>query len=360
MFLTRLLTIFVLLTAVLVPATQAQEWEALGGQLNGTISCMDIAQERLECFVRGANNDIWNIGWREDGWSGWEGGGGILSSPPSCDTYGPGKVGVVCAATSGPNATVFGIRFHPDGLCTADGSKCGFHFGDWWATGFTAMEAVDCIGFGDAKVDCFGRTGDMSMGYFWSDNLSGAGGVGADNVGGAITGTPECVSRKKNTIQCFARGTDGDLWLREFSGTSWKKWASLGGEFTDRPSCTEWSGRIDCFVRGMDGALWHTAWQSGELDWGSWDSLGGAFVDSPSCTSWGKGRIDCFVHATDDSVWHIWGDGTNWGEWEGIGGLIKGPPECISRKPNTLNCFVRGVDDALWHKGYDVDHWVPE
>jgi peroxiredoxin len=72
----------------------------------------------------------------------------------------------------------------------------------------------------------------------------------------------------------FVQGTDGALWHKWYTGTSWSGWAPLGGTLTSSPAATSPSaGVIDVFARGSDGAIWYKDWNGAA--WSSWHSLGG-------------------------------------------------------------------------------------
>jgi peroxiredoxin len=76
------------------------------------------------------------------------------------------------------------------------------------------------------------------------------------------------------SVHLFVQGTDGALWHKSYTGTSWSGWQSLGGVLTSSPAATSpGSGLIDVFARGSDGALWYKDWNGAA--WSGWISLGG-------------------------------------------------------------------------------------
>jgi hypothetical protein len=76
-----------------------------------------------------------------------------------------------------------------------------------------------------------------------------------------------------NSLNLFAKGTDGALWWKYWNGTSWAGWQSLGGKLTSSPAATSpANGVIDVVVRGGDNGLWENSNYSGS--WSGWTSIG--------------------------------------------------------------------------------------
>ena len=102
----------------------------------------------------------------------------------------------------------------------------------------------------------------------------------------------------------FARGSDGAVWYRDYSGGSWSNWISIGGQIpagTGPAVTSSGAGRLDVFARGTDGAMWHRTYDG--TAWSSWQSLGGVLTSSPTATSPGSGQIDVFAAGSDYGLW---------------------------------------------------------
>lgn len=207
------------------------------------------------------------------------------------------------------------------------------------------------------RLDCFVRGSDGQMWHKWWD---GSAWNGWEPLGGALVHAPAAVSRGPNRIDCFVHGTDGQMWHKWFDGARWKGWEPRGGELASSPAVASWGpNRLDCFMRDTDGAL-HTQWWDGSR-WNGWARVQGeALADSaPGAVSWGPNRIDCFVRGKDGALYHKWFDGRTWNTgWEHLGapsGTIRlaSAPAVSSLGPNHLEIFVRGTDNALWQKVWD-------
>jgi hypothetical protein len=110
-------------------------------------------------------------------------------------------------------------------------------------------------------------------------------------------------------------------------------------------------------VRGSNGAAYWKQWDG--TKWLNWVSLGGVLLKGT-----GPGGF-VFVQGTDHQLWHkeIYG-GSGWTAWGTLGGK---PPEALSTAspaavflPNlhTLVC-VSSTSGNVWYSGNDVSgHWV--
>ena len=64
-------------------------WESLGGILTSEPAVCSWAPGRLDVFARGTDSAMWHI-WYENGWSSWESLGGVLTSGPSVVSWAAG------------------------------------------------------------------------------------------------------------------------------------------------------------------------------------------------------------------------------------------------------------------------------
>ncbi|GGJ39106.1 thiol-activated cytolysin family protein [Deinococcus roseus] len=169
-----------------------------------------------------------------------------------------------------------------------------------------------------------------------------------ESLGGVITSKPGCVSANAGQLDCFARGGDGALWQKSWTGTAWSDWVSRGGQFQDEPECVSWGvGRIDCFVKGNDQGL-HHIWKEGNT-WGTWESLAGQLAERPECLSTRPGEVSCIVKATNSSVYQKSWTGNRWTDWVPLSGTVLDVPECVSWGAGRIDCFARGTNSAQHH-----------
>jgi hypothetical protein len=106
------------------------------------------------------------------------------------------------------------------------------------------------------------------------------------------------------------------------------------------------------FARGSDGALYHR-WFSGS--WSGWEFQGGQLASGPGAVSWGPNRIDVFAASSaDTSLIHKWWDGSTWHDWESLGGQLSGAaPAAASTAPGRLSIAVAGAASGLYNLNYD-------
>ena len=67
-------------------------WEDLGGIITAGPAVASWAENRLDCFVRGADNHMWHKWWDGASWSGWEDLGGVITDAPAAVSWGPNRI----------------------------------------------------------------------------------------------------------------------------------------------------------------------------------------------------------------------------------------------------------------------------
>ena len=176
------------------------------------------------------------------------------------------------------------------------------------------------------------------------------------SLGGNSTADPAATSRAAGYLDVFVRGTDGALWSRNTTnnGTSWSTWYKIGGQLapgTGPAADAQSLNSLDVFAQGTDHVLYYTHWNG--ATWSAWKSLGGALTSSPAATSPGNGAIDVFVRGTDGAIWErtTTNGGTTWSAWTSLGGQLAsgtGPAACS--QGSRLDVFAEGTNGALYQK----------
>jgi glucose/arabinose dehydrogenase len=175
-------------------------------------------------------------------------------------------------------------------------------------------------------------------------------------LGGGLASAPTAVSWAPDRVDVFARGLDGALWWRSFTGR-WNGWVWLGGSLTSEPEVASWSpGRLDVVARGADGAIWHRALTG--AGWSAWGSLGGGFTTGPAIGSTGANRLDVFGRGWDGQVWTRRWNGAVWSAWQSLGGSITSSPEAMRPAAGRLELFARGRDGRVWRRSFDGASWA--
>ena len=73
-------------------------WESLGGIITAGPAVSSWAGERLDTFVKGADNALWHK-WFAGGWSDWESLGGIIDGSPAAVSWSSGRIDVFARET---------------------------------------------------------------------------------------------------------------------------------------------------------------------------------------------------------------------------------------------------------------------
>lgn len=273
-------------------------WEDLGKpqsavSISSGPAVASWAANRLDCFVRGGDGQMWHKWWDGSAWSNWEPQGGVLTSAPAAVSWGPNR------------------------------------------------------------IDCFVRGTDMQM---WHKRWDGSGWSGWNALGGGLASAPAVASWAANRLDCFVRGTDDALYTQWWDGSRWSGWVRIEGEalVNSSPGVVSWGpNRVDCFVRGKDNTLRHK-WFDGQAWNTGWENLGAPsdtirLASAPAISRLGLNRLEVFVRGTDNALWQLVWDGA-WHAWERLGGNFTDDPAAVSWGADRIDCFVRGATDTMLHK----------
>jgi C1A family cysteine protease len=186
-----------------------------------------------------------------------------------------------------------------------------------------------------------------------------------ESLGGILTSDPAATSSAPGHIDVFVRGTTGELWQKTTTdgGTTWN-WHNLGGILpagTGPAACSGGAGRLDIFVQGITGVLWQKSTTNGGTTWSNWNNLGGILTSSPgAATAQGTNRIDVFVRGTTGVLWDkTTTDGGKTWNWNNLGGILPAgtAPAACSWGAGRLDVFVQGITGPLWHQSYTGTSW---
>jgi C1A family cysteine protease len=168
-----------------------------------------------------------------------------------------------------------------------------------------------------------------------------------------VGGAPAVTAQNANSLDLFVNGTDGALYHKYWTGTTWTPSTSLGGNSTADPAATSRApGSIDVFTRSTDGALWSTNTTNNGTSWSNWYKIGGQLAPGtgPAADARGTNSLDVFVQGTDHVLYYTHWDGTAWSAWHSLGGVLTSSPAATSSGNGVIDVFVRGTDGAIWER----------
>jgi hypothetical protein len=298
-------------------------------------------RDKLDVFVRGADDRLWARSNNGQGWSAsWEQdlSGLVVTSPPAAAT---------------------------------------------WGRYLQSNGGVDTF---TGPVDVFARGADGALWHTsrgtWSGAWQGSAWSGQrESLGhpptGPLTSAPTVASWGDGRLDVFVRGSDDRLWQRSChitigggnlcDGGDWSGWQAPpvgGGALGSAPAAVSWgSGRIDVFVRGTDSTPYHVSFDNGS--WGpGWVPLGGQTFHAPAAASRGAGRLYVLVRGTNGMLYRQRFVNGAWdGQWEGRGGRnarFKDSPAAVtamnvggdcgtSSGGSSLHVFLRGGGSGELH-----------
>ncbi len=255
------------------------------------------ASNRLDVFVRGADNALWWKVWNGSTWGTWTKIGGILTSDPAAVSWGPNRIDVF---VKGVNDHLYHI----------------FYDGTTWSA--------------------------------WQD------------LGGVLTSAPAAIAAGPGLLGVTVRGPGNILYAIIGNGTTWSAWGLVSGlPVASAPATVANSASsFDLFATGFDYALYHAHW-NGTM-WSTLESLGGVCASGPAVASWGLGNLNVFVRGPDNFIYQKSYNGA-WSTWSKLAGTVtfQGDPDAVSWGPNRIDVFATGTDFKLYHKSWTGANWVP-
>jgi hypothetical protein len=166
-------------------------WESLGGTITAGPAASSWAGERLDTFVKGANNAVWHK-WFAGGWSGWESLGGVIDGSPAAVSWANGRIDLF---GRGMDNALWHRWF--------DGT---WH--NWESLGGTITSGPAVSSWAPGRLDVFAKGANNALWHKWYDGAW----RGWESLGGTIDNTPAAVSWSLGRIDIFARGMDNAMW----------------------------------------------------------------------------------------------------------------------------------------------------
>jgi hypothetical protein len=269
-----------------------------GGTIVGDPALSSSGYKKLDIFVRGLDNNLWQK-WSLDGgvsWSAFQNisavvGGSIASSPGSV-SWGVGRVDIVARM---PNGSV----------------GHWYHNGSWnfENLGGTIVGDPEIASTGNGHLNVFVRGEDGNLWQKWTSD-GGASWSGFQNLsavlGGPIASGPGAVSALANSLTVVARLPDSTVGVWSWVNNAWS-FQSLTGQILGDPDiASSGSGRVNIFATGLDNNLWQK-WTTGS-GWYGWQQLSASPLGSgPSAVGWwGYTRMDVVSRMADGTIGHWW------------------------------------------------------
>jgi len=260
-------------------------WESLGGMVQSDPGVSSWGATRVDAFVRGSDDALYQNTWNGSSWGTWTSLGGVLTAGPAAASWSANRIDVFAR---GSNYQLF-HRFYAGGL-----------WSNWESLGGVLTSGPAVASWGSGRLDVFVRGTDNGLYHRWWDGVEWSSWEG---LGGTLTSDPAAVSWGPNRVDVFVRGTDNGLWQKSWTGTAWTGWQPLGGVLTSAPaaaSCS--SGHLDVFATGTDDSIYRL---SDAGAWGTWQRVGGQWASGPAAACRpGTTTVDLLEHGNDSAVWH--------------------------------------------------------
>lgn len=306
-------------------------------QLQGSPVCISWGENRIDCFIRGADHGLRHFWWGNAQGNlardyGYQNLGGSIADDPGCATDRPNHIECMARGTDGG---LWRIGW----LGGGSGGPEGWTF--WYRLDGTILDSPSCTSWGPGRIDCFARGGDRAM-YQWT--WDGRQWRGWSRLGGTLIDRPNCLSIAANRLHCFALGTDSAAYRFWWDGAAWHGWLPVGDtrRFSPTPSCFK-GEYLTCMGLGSGATLFMTVTTSpGRPDerWQTWEAEAGpltpSFASGPACWAGAGASGACMVLGDDGTMRaHRIPDPTNFG-WSQSTGSMANPPGCVLVNLNVL------------------------
>lgn len=166
-------------------------------------------------------------------------------------------------------------------------------------------------------------------------------------LGGLLTTAPAVASAGNDRLAVVARGTDGALWSRAWTGAVWTAWTSLGGLAIGAPAVDVDGNGYRVLVVGTDGQVWSRGVAATGGPGADWTPALGhsALAPAASATAWWASSIRAVATGNGTGgVRETWGIGPV----VDIGGLVTSAVALSEFGTTEVWAFARGSDNALW------------
>lgn len=304
------------------------DYALLGGPIVGTVSVASWGPNRLDLFARGTDGNCYIKSWTGSAWFpsllGWNG----LGMPSSAGMGARPKV----ISTEVNHLDIIA----PDGarmlyIKSWDGQNWIPSQTGWSALGGPFVGAPEAVSWDSSRLDVLARGEDGNLWLksrvdaTWIPSQTTWAAMGAP-AGANIAAKPSVASWQPGRLDIFVSATDGNVYIKSWTGSAWVPsqlgWNSMGapaGKVLGAPQVVSWGpNRLDVFARGVDGQLYIKSWVGdswvpSQLGWNSLAAPPGGFVPKqPRIVSWSANRLDIFASGTDDNVYIKSWTGSSW------------------------------------------------
>jgi hypothetical protein len=230
-------------------------WQSLGTTIVSNPAAVSWGPNRIDLFGIGTDGNLYHQWWNGSSWSGWV---NEIGHPPPGIASGSGPA---VSSWSANRLDVF-VRGADNAIWHAwwDGSS----WSGWQSLGATIVSNPAAVSWGPNRIDLFGLGTDGNLYHQWWNGSSWSGWVneiGHPSPGIASGSGPAVSSWAANRLDVFVRGADNAIYHAWWDGTKWNFWESQGPAIVSNPAAVSWAAnRIDLYGLGTDGQIWHKYW----------------------------------------------------------------------------------------------------
>ena len=235
-------------------------WGSLGGTIVSAPAACSMSSGNYAVFTRGTNSAVYTIWLQNGSWSAWYDAGGGTYYGPGCASWGSNDIFAFAVGTTG---ALYYVQYYPSSGWSAWRSLSGACYSD--------PSVCSC---GSLNVHAFVRG---STGQVYQCQTGNGSSWTWQALGGPVmmsgTGPSACCSGSVYHVFVVNSNT---VYHMSYSG-AWSGWENLCGVATSSPaSCVTADGHVHVFVRGNEQAVWHREYNGST--WAAWASIGGQLL----------------------------------------------------------------------------------
>lgn len=293
-------------------------WHAVGGtSTSGAPVLCSGGSESLYLAARGSDNVSISIKSYSNGsWSDLPGPGGSTNAQPACASMN-GTLHLLARGVTGP-------------LYYNSLNESSHVWSGWQGLGgslYSPPVVAASPSLNRLDVVLEGASGTIWHMAFTNKAWSGQ----YDSPQGSTIDTPAITSDGR-TLHLVVRGVFGEIYYNalNFTSNQWSSWLDLSGTTTVTPSlATDSSGTVHLLVVGTDGTIYHKSQPRGGVWSSSWDSPSGTTIGPIAVTAQGS-SILIMVISTTGAIFYNVLTASTWLGWTLLGGSTALEPALTS------------------------------
>lgn len=271
---------------------------SIGGLALNDVQCVSLGANQIDCLISSKDNHLMSAYWRGETWSNW-----ILRA------------------------------------------------GDW----VNEIGRSSCTRGGNGAVHCQLR---ITHDYPAAIIINGNSFSGFTHLTGFYHTPFTCVSRMKDSIDCYAAGYGSRIYSLQWRrATGWSKpiLVDSGTYITSELTSVASSATLNHIFSTTQNRIMIHGSLTANVGFSSLKTVGNLEItESPECVAHGTKKLYCFALDYEHVLHMVYYDGITWSSWVRLGGEFLESPSCLLYDANQIYCFARNIRSSLVQIVYTI------